>query len=233
LTLADLRGYRADRNPSPDRFPDQEAAITPLARLFAEQQAMDPYALPAVADLFAFANAYTGPLGSSAGKTSYQQELVRRVRFDLELKRVPFHPEIIGDSFDGVNPGLLERRLMEAVHAAGVIERTAVRSFDHRAVKAIRKLEPRLTSGVLVAGTAPVDPAVLVRQAGADVYLPEYTFVNAAVVRDIHAAGVRIVPWTVNEPEDWRRLLEWGVDGITTDYPDRLAQFLEERKVRR
>jgi glycerophosphoryl diester phosphodiesterase len=35
-----------------------------------------------------------------------------------------------------------------------------------------------------------------------------------------------VLPWTVNDPDDWKRLLDWGVDGITTDYPDRLAEWL-------
>ena len=40
-----------------------------------------------------------------------------------------------------------------------------------------------------------------------------------------------MVPWTINEPEDWMRLLDWGVDGITTDYPDRLATVLRARGI--
>jgi glycerophosphoryl diester phosphodiesterase len=45
-------------------------------------------------------------------------------------------------------------------------------------------------------------------------------------VRSAHAAGVRVLPWTANTPEEWKFLLSCGVDGITTDYPDRLAHFL-------
>jgi len=105
-----------------------------------------------------------------------------------------------------------------------------VRSFDHRCVRAIGRLEPRLMRAVLVAGTAPIDPVAVVRQAEATIYCPEFTFLDASQVRLLHAANIRVLPWTVNRPEDWRRLLEWGVDGITTDYPDRLAQLLERQK---
>ena len=45
----------------------------------------------------------------------------------------------------------------------------------------------------------------------------------------IQAAGVRVIPWTVNEREDWLRLLDWGVDGITTDFPDRLAALFVQK----
>jgi len=152
------------------------------------------------------------------------------LRFDLELKRVPFHPETIGDEFDGENPGKLEIQLVEILREANVVERTTVRSFDHRCVRAIGRLEPRLTRAVLVAGTAPVDPVAVVHQAEATVYCPDYTFLDAAQVRLLHAANVRVLSWTVNRPEDWTRLLEWGVDWITTDYPDRLAEFLKRQQ---
>lgn len=231
LTLAQMRGYRADRNPDPRRFPHQDAQLTPLARLFAEQRGIDPYTPPALADLFAFAEAYTDALGTSAGKTAAQQAKVRQVCFDLELKRVPFYPQTIGDTFDGIPPGRLEQLLLEIVHAAGVVERTAVRSFDHRSVRALRLRKPRLRAAVLIAETAPVAPEQLVRQADAQVYAPSFNFLDEAQVRQLHAAGVSVAPWTVNEPEAWQRLLDWGVDGITTDFPDRLAEELRSRGV--
>jgi glycerophosphoryl diester phosphodiesterase len=221
LHLAELRGYRAGRNPDPERFPAQDAAVTPLARLFAERHDLDPYTPPTVAELFTFAAAYAGALGERAGKTAAQREQAGRVRFDLELKRVPFRPELIGDDFDGRSPALLERRVVEAVLAAGVVERTSVRSFDHRSVRAIRQLEPRLRVAVLVEGTAPVAPSELSRRADATTYCPDFRCLDEAQVQEAHAAGIRVVPWTVNDPADYRRLLAWGVDGITTDFPDR------------
>src|SRR5262249_31643370 len=148
LTLAQLRGYRADRNPDPRGFPNQDATVTPLAALFAGQQGFDPYTPPALADLFAFADAYAGELGAQAAKTAAQQARARKVGFDLELKHMPFRPEVLGEA------GLLEQRLLEVVRAAGVLDRTVVRSFDHRCVSSLRRREPSLPAVVLVARTA-------------------------------------------------------------------------------
>src|SRR5947208_187845 len=77
----------------------------------------------------------------------------------------------------------------------------------------------------------PPTPAGLAKSAGADTYCPDYRFLDAAQVRACHAAGVRVLPWTVNDEADWLRLLDWGVDGITTDYPDRLAEVLRRRGI--
>jgi glycerophosphoryl diester phosphodiesterase len=230
LTLSQLRCYRADLNPDPLRFPDQNAAVTPLAEWFGHGRGLDPYAVPTPADLFAFAEAYAGEAGRRLGKTDAQRALARQVRFDFELKRVPFYPERIGDSFEPGKAGMLEAKVLEAVHVAGVVQRTIVRSFDHRSIRALREMEPALTTAVLVSGTAPVEPAQLAAAAKAGVYCPDFQFLDQAQLRQLHAAGIRVVPWTVNGPEDWSQLCDWGVDGITTDYPDRLAHWLRGRK---
>lgn len=52
------------------------------------------------------------------------------------------------------------------------------------------------------------------------------------LIKDLHARGVMVHVWTVNEPADMHRLLDWGVDGLITDYPDRLARVLHERSGR-
>jgi len=205
--------------------------VTPVAQSFARAQRLDPFALLTVADLFAFVAAYIGPMGERAGKSSTQRARAAQVRFDLELKRVPFEPERIGDQFDGTNPGLLEHRIAEQVCRAGVVERTRVRSFDHRSVRAIRQIEPELSTAVLIANSAPVSPVTLVQEAGATTYCPDYRFFDESMMRALHAGGVAVVPWTVNRAEDWERLVAWGVDGITTDYPDRLAAWLREKGI--
>jgi glycerophosphoryl diester phosphodiesterase len=231
LTLADVRGYRADGNSDPRRFPEQRAAVTPLAALFAEKHGLHPYGIPTVAELLQFAAAYAGEMGARAGKSEQQRQRAAKVVFDLELKRIPFHPETINDRFDGTTPGLLEERIAEAVRRADVVARTVVRSFDHRCVRLLRQMEPGLTGAILIAETAPVAPAELVERADAQVYCPGYLFLDEGIVRQVRAAGARVLPWTVNELEHWQRLIDWGVDGITTDVPDRLARYLGERGI--
>jgi glycerophosphoryl diester phosphodiesterase len=231
LTLAEVRQFRVDRNPEPQRFPEQDNSVTPAAQLFAQANNMDPYGVPTLADFIAFVAAYAGPLGERTGKSAWQRQRADQLRFDLELKRVPFEPHTIGDDFDGVNPGLLERRIVEEVRKAGVVERTIVRSFDHRSVRALRQLEPRLTTVALISGTALISPVAIAHDVGATIYAPEYRFVDKKLIDAAHSDGLRVIPWTVNGPEIWERLIAWGVDGLTTDHPDRLGAWLAENGI--
>jgi glycerophosphoryl diester phosphodiesterase len=231
LDLAALRTYRFHHNPNPADFPGQDASVTPLARWYAERQGTDPYAMPTLADLFRFAIDYAGEPGRQLGKSDDQRARAARLIFDLELKRLPHDPQAIGDAYTGDGPALLEERVVDAVRAAGVAERTTVRSFDHRCVRYLRQLEPAVTGAIVVAETAFVEPGELATRSDAKVYCPSWHFVDAGQVRSAHAAGVRVLPWTANAAEEWEYLLSCGVDGITTDYPDQLAAFLRQAGV--
>jgi glycerophosphoryl diester phosphodiesterase len=208
------------------RAAGNEASHPPLIRKLTLEE-LEPYGLPTLEDLLDFVQAYC----ARPDKSNDQRARAQRVVLDLELKRVPGRAERIGDTYAGSAAGILEECLVECIRRYGLLERTVVRSFDHRSVLAIKQYEPRLQTAILVAGTAPVAPEALATAAGASIYCPNVDFLDHLQVQRLHRAGVAVLPWTVNEPRDWERLLAWGVDGITTDYPDRLAQFLHERDV--
>jgi glycerophosphoryl diester phosphodiesterase len=68
----------------------------------------------------------------------------------------------------------------------------------------------------------------LVKAAGGSVWSPDYRDLDAARVKEAQALGLRVVPWTVNEPDDIRRVLGMGVDGIISDRPDRVREALQK-----
>lgn len=213
LTFAQLQGYAADRNADPGRFPGQNADVTPLAGAL---EAANPYGIPTLADLFRLVEAY----GRSPGKTAEQRERARRLIFDIEIKCQPFR---------SANPDI-GTAVVSAIRAAGVLRRARVRSFDHRVVGRVIELEPAIEGGVIIRATTPVDPVEMARRAGAQIYCPDFEFLDEAQVRQCHEGGIRVIPWTVNELPDMEKLLAWGVDGITTDYPDRLAGLQQRGK---
>jgi glycerophosphoryl diester phosphodiesterase len=226
LDLASLSDYQFDQNPNPKLFPLQEASVTPLAVWYATKYRMHPYAMPTLVDLFQFVAAYADDPGKGAGKTNEQRARAARLRFDLELKRVPSNPQAIGDAYTGTGPALLEERMVAAIRASGLAERTTVRSFDHRCVRFLRAMEPAVTGVALVADTALVDPGEVARRADAQIYGPSWEAIDKEQVESAHRSGVRVLPWTANAPEQWQHLLACKVDGITTDYPDQLASYL-------
>src|SRR5918999_1187612 len=68
---------------------------------------------------------------------------------------------------------------------------------------------------------------------GGAVYWPEYRpFTTRDLVQRAHRAGLEVIPWTVNDRPTMEKLIDDGVDGLITDFPDRLRTVLEERGYR-
>ena len=109
--------------------------------------------------------------------------------------------------------------------------RCAVHSFDHRAARRARELSGRAPGGEVPTGillvSRPVDPAAVMRAAGARDLWQHWELLDADLVSEVHAGGGRVVAWTVNEPAVARRFASMGVDGICTDVPDLMREALE------
>ena len=150
-----------------------------------------------------------------------------RVRLDLELK---YHQDRPG------RPEDFEERVLEILRETGFAERVNVISFHHPSLTKVKALEPKIRTGLLAGGRmAPQDPLALVRQFRADYYSPNFRHVTAEAVAALHQAGIPIVPWTINEEAEMRRLMALGIgglagDGIATDFPDRLMNLLNARQ---
>jgi glycerophosphoryl diester phosphodiesterase len=92
----------------------------------------------------------------------------------------------------------------------------AVHSFDHAAIERMRQLAPEIPRGILFDGYPPDLAAAIHRTAPRDVW-PRWQSVDPALVEAVHAAGARIIPWTVNSTRAAATLIGMGVDGICTD----------------
>jgi glycerophosphoryl diester phosphodiesterase len=110
----------------------------------------------------------------------------------------------------------IEQRVIAALARSSTAHTVPIHSFDHRAVARARALQPTLTGGILLVSYL-VEPERALRAAGARDYWQEWTMIDENLVRTIHAAAGRVIAWTVNDPDQARRLVALGVDGICTD----------------
>jgi glycerophosphoryl diester phosphodiesterase len=131
------------------------------------------------------------------------------VVFYLELKP--------GGSWGG------EHALISALRESGEIPRTVVISFDASMLQKLRQIEPTLMTGLLYEGKLdhPVDKAV---EVGARQLAVRGDLVTPALLANSRKRDLQVVCWTVNHPAHMRMLVEAGVDGIMSDYPDRLIE---------
>jgi glycerophosphoryl diester phosphodiesterase len=160
------------------------------------------------------------------------------VTLNVELKSFPDQP---GVAIDGATMADL---VVAEADAAGVTHRLIVQSFDWRGPRRLHDTRPEirlawLTRSVILPqartwwdGPHPDDFGGSVPRAvaaeGGPTWAPDYLDLSEAVIAEAHALGLRVVPWTINQTEDMRRLLRWGVDGLITDRPDLARNVLSE-----
>ncbi|MGB0383850.1 MAG: glycerophosphodiester phosphodiesterase family protein [Ardenticatenaceae bacterium] len=217
LTLEELKQYRCHLNPDAKRFPEQAAEAMPLAQ--------ENYTVPTLQELFEFVEAYA----ASEIKSQSQREKAAAVRFNLETKRKPRQPELIGDDFDGKTPGVFEKRIVELVEQYDLTKRVTIQSFDHRSINVIPQLNTEIRTVALT--SRPAKPTQIAEETSANIWSPDYKTLTAKNITAAHDAGLLVVPWTVNDPELMGNLIDLGVDGLITDYPDLLVELLKERGI--
>jgi len=220
LTLAELRRYDVGR----------ADPATPYGKNFPEQQAADGQRFPTLDEVLALAKA--------AG-----------VRVNVETKITPTSGATV------VDPEKFARLVVEGIAAAGMEKRATVQSFDWRTLAAVRRMNPAIETVCLTneGGSfdtvAPRDgvpspwfaglklddhggsvPA-LAAAAGCAAWSPNFPALTRERLADAKARKLQVVPWTVNQPADMARLVDWGVDGLITDYPDRARKVLADKGV--
>jgi glycerophosphoryl diester phosphodiesterase len=179
---------------------------------FPDQQ-LEPAYKPLLQEVITKANDYAQQLGQPLPF------------FNIEIKSSP-----AGDNTFHPPPTRFVELILAVVHAAGIAARTTLLSFDKRALQAARNQASALDLCLLVEDDQPLAEHLGELGFVPAVYGPEHNLVDAKLVAEVHAHGMRLIPWTVNEPTDMQRLVTLGVDGITTDYPDLLVRLLSHQQ---
>jgi glycerophosphoryl diester phosphodiesterase len=223
LTLAQLQRYDVGRlKPG-----------TAYAAAFPEQRGMDGVRIPTLMEVFDLA----------------RQAKADHVRFNIETKLTPT------SGADTPDPETFAAAVVRAVREAGLTARVSVQSFDWRTLVIMRRIAPEIervclsidggsgdtlqrgrpgaspwTAGLDIddfAGSAPR----LVAAAACSVWSPNHRDVTAASLAEAKELGLKVIPWTINERSDMERLIQMGVAGIITDYPNRLRAVMADKEI--
>jgi glycerophosphoryl diester phosphodiesterase len=159
-------------------------------------------------------------------------ELIDSCEAFAKQKRIPirYNVEIKSrEGFDGVRhpePKTFVDMVVKVIQDKNITTRTKIQSFDVRPMQYLNKTYPSITSAYLADRAAgSYDEQFAKLGFTPDIYSPQYMLVTKEMVERCHRQGMKIVPWTVNNAEDMKRLIDLGVDGIISDYPDLFAHF--------
>jgi glycerophosphoryl diester phosphodiesterase len=222
LTWAQLQSYDVGR-----LRPGSE-----YAHQFPDQQPAEGARIPRLADLF--------DLVKRSGDD--------RVRFDIETKLSPDKP---GET---PLPEAFARALVEEIRKAGMAARSQIQSFDWRTLQVVQKIAPEIATAYLTVqrrfdnigadrpegsrwtagyqfrehGSIPK----MIKAAGGSHWSAYFADLDAQKVKEAQSLGLKVLAWTVNDPAQMERLIDYGIDGIITDRPDLARDLLDARGIR-
>jgi len=171
------------------------------------------------------------------------------IRYAIETKVTPTGAVPTAD------PETFVRLTLDELKRANAVTRTSMLSFDWRTLRIAKKLVPELATTCITAeypnfdttkvdasgaspwhaGLKPADHGNslprLVKAAGCSTWSANFQSMTRARLDEARALGLQVAVWTVNQPADIERMIELGIDGLITDYPDRARKLLAERGI--
>jgi glycerophosphoryl diester phosphodiesterase len=222
LTLAELKRYDVGRINPDSRY----------AKQFPEQRAEDGQRFPTLVQIFDLVKARSRP-----------------ARLNIETKITPDNADTTVDA------ATFARLAVDAIRNADLVGEVTIQSFDWRTLVEAKKLAPEIDTVCLTIESANDDTVQrrlgrpspwhagldlraydgslprLVKAAGCGTWSPFWRNVATVDVAESHALGLRVVPWTVNDPGDMAHLIDMNVDGLITDYPDRARKMMADKGI--
>ena len=220
LTLAELKTYDVGRLNRSRRYYES----------FMSQKAVDGARMPTLREVIA--------LVRKAGNND--------LRFDVEIKGSPEKPSVT------LEPKAYAEKVVKVLREEGVEGRASILSFDWRTLRHVQSIAPNIPTVCLSAqfrnldnlkkgqpGPSPWTAGLdvddrggsvpkLVEAAGCKVWSVYHKELGPAQLEEAHFLGLKVLVWTVNHTSDMKNFIKLGVDGIVTDYPDKLRRVLQE-----
>lgn len=144
-----------------------------------------------------------------------------QVNYNIEIKCAA-----AGDGIMHPKPDEFAKLVYDVIKQKGILDHCNIQSFDVRSLQEIHKIDPKLPIAILVADAHSFKKNLAQLGFTPYAYSPHYILINKKVVKQCHKAGVKLIPWTVNDEKKMVKLKKLGIDGIITDYPNKAIELL-------
>jgi glycerophosphoryl diester phosphodiesterase len=169
--------------------------------------------------------------------------IVEDLLINLEIKSTPIEKNLTPE------PDEMVKMIIDEVSRSNLEDRIIYSSFDWRVLREIKERDSKIPRAYLTSGArgkiydkspwldfTPLHNGVelpeLIKALGGSAWHPNYKDVNKEIVQISHDKGLPVNVWTVNRESDMLRMIDYGVDGIMTDYPLKLKELCERKNIK-
>jgi glycerophosphoryl diester phosphodiesterase len=144
------------------------------------------------------------------------------VNFNIEIKSEPDYYGVFTPQ-----PDDYVRLVLDVVNEHNMFNRVNLQSFDLAILEEIHKQSPEMIVALLVDENEGISTKLNQMSFKPEIISPYYKLIFRQLIEEYQSKGYKIIPWTVNTEKDLKQMISFQVDGIITDYPDRLIKLIE------
>lgn len=146
-----------------------------------------------------------------------------KIWYNIEIKR-----RKEWDSIYHPPAALFVQLVMDEIKKYDLQERVIIQSFDHESLIYVKNNYPTIKTAILVEDMRTPSQHLEILGFTPYIYSPYYKLIDREVVGKLKSLGMKVIPWTVNDVDTAQKLMSFNVDGIITDYPDRILSLIHE-----
>ncbi len=131
-----------------------------------------------------------------------------------------------------IKPNNITKRVIEEVEKADAVADVILQSFHPEVVRSAFEINSQIPRALLVGGQLPVirissilDLVYQTAQVGASTLNLSYKTITSNLIKESHKRGINVWAWTVDDESDMKELIDMGIDGITSNYPEKLVSL--------
>ena len=206
--------------------------LTRYGRRFVNQRSLENQKIPKLSELLELSS----------------KNVLQNLLINLEIKSTPDEKNLTPDPQD------LVQIVLNEINNSNLKDKIIISSFDWRILREVKKQSPEIPRAYLtfqqekgmkikktiyskspwidhIPLTIVYDLPKIIKELGGSAWHPYYKDINKKAVKDAHDNNLPVNVWTVNDEDDMLKMIEYGVDGIMTDYPLRLKNLCEKRAI--
>ncbi|WP_299364620.1 glycerophosphodiester phosphodiesterase family protein [Winogradskyella sp.] len=145
------------------------------------------------------------------------------IKFNIEIKSKPTYYGIYTP-----HPEAYVKIVLDEIEKYDMFSHVNLQSFDLAILEEIKKQSPKMPVALLIDEDETIKAKLAKLSYQPEIISPYFKLLSQQDIENYQSQGYLIIPWTINEAKDMKIMLDWHVDGIITDYPDKLIKMLSE-----
>ncbi|MGL1884878.1 MAG: glycerophosphodiester phosphodiesterase family protein [Reichenbachiella sp.] len=156
-----------------------------------------------------------------AVKAYSAENKIKDIRYNIEVKSLP-----IGDNLFQPIPSEFCDLVYQFIQKNMDPSLVNVQSFDFRVLQYFHEKYPEIELAMLVENSLPIDENLNDLGFTPAIYSCYHPLLDSTKIEYLHSLDLKVIPWTVNDQKDIEKMIQWNVDGIISDYPNRVLNLL-------